>query len=203
MGNASIVNKSGILDRMSLGKKDEIRFSSVADLSLRYTVILAITLFVCLGLCGLSILPSSLFGNEGLSVVFLLLSATVVPVGALVFAILKWLEFVRIGRAFFRDELGFSKFKHLKRCFAVAVVLTLLLVAVGAGEISKATLTKASSVLTIASIILLLFDSFVLVALLVFVPLAWHIGCAVPVRIYLEIGGMLTMFCLQVLAVLW
>jgi hypothetical protein len=182
---------------MGLGKKVEVRFSSVADMSLRYTVILAITFFVCLALCGLSVLPSRLFDNEELSVVLLLLSATLVPIVALIFAILKWFQFVRIGRAFHSDELGFSKFKHLKRFFTVAFVLTLLLVVVSAGEISKDT------VLTIAAIILLFFDSFVLLALLVFVPMAWHIGCAIPTRIYLEIAAMLTMFCLQVLAVLW
>jgi hypothetical protein len=50
---------------------------------------------------------------------------------------------------------------------------------------------------------LLVFDSFVMMALFVFVPLAWHIGCKIPGRVYLEVVVMAMMFCLQVVAVFW
>lgn len=182
---------------MGLGRPRKVRFSSVADLSLRYTSILAMTIVVCLGLLSLSILPADLFGNEELSVILLLVTIVVVPISAVIFMIWKWLDFVRIGRALHKDRLGFSKFKHLKRCFMVAVVLTLLLTAVQAGGIPKGLLQ------TTITVMLLVFDSFVMIALLAFVPLAWHIGCTIPLRVYLEVGGMLIMFCFQILAVFW
>lgn len=174
---------------------EKVRFTSVADLSLRYTTILAITIVVCLGLVALSVVPWDLLGNEGLAVIWLLLASIVVPIGAVIFIVWKWLDFVRIGKAFHKDNLGFSKFKHLRRCFVVAVALTFLLFVIHAGEIPVRSLQMA-----IAGT-LLVFDGFVMLALFVFVPLAWHIGCKIPGRVYLEIVLMAIMFCLQVVAV--
>ncbi len=183
---------------MGLGREREVRFSCVADLSLRYTTILAITIVVCLGLVALSIVPGDLLGNEELTVILLLVASIAGPIGAVIFMIWKWLEFVRIGRGFRKDELGFSKFKHLKRCFVFAVVVTLLLMGFHAGEISI-----SKGLVLPATVILLVFDSFVMTALLVFVPLAWHIGCTIPLRVYLEISVMLIMFCFQIFMILW
>jgi hypothetical protein len=177
---------------------EKVRFTSVADLSLRYTTILAVTIVVCLGLVALSVVPGDLSGNEGLVAILLLLTSIVVPIGAAIFMIWKWLDFARIGKAFHKDNLGFSKFKHLKRCFVVAVALTFLLFAIHAGDIR----IIASLQMAIAGT-LLVFDSFVMMALFVFVPLAWHIGCKIPGRVYLEVVVMAMMFCLQVVAVFW
>ena len=175
---------------------EKVRFTSVADLSLRYTTILAITIVVCLGLLALPVVPWDLLDREGLAVVLLLLAIIVVPIGAAIFIVWKWLDFVRIGKAFHKENLGFSEFKHLRRCFVVAVVLTFLLLAIRAGDIR----IIASLQMAIAGI-LLVFDGFVMLALFVFVPLAWHIGCKIPGRVYLEIVVMAIMFCLQVVAV--
>jgi len=172
--------------------KRRFKQSNLAAMSLWYVIVfvtsfigyVAIVNLIIFGLSWLLGTTDEELGDSVFAIVFL--GCLLI---AICFLVWLWIAFVRIARSWNQTRLGAEVFKIIQIAVLVFVPISMFLQG------------RFMEDLKLLPLIVLGFDCFILVAVFIFFPLAWHTGYKIPRRTYFDMLAIMLLIACQLLLV--